>query len=419
MKRVSPSVISGTIKAPPSKSVTIRAIAASALTPGRSILLGYSSCSDALSALQIIKNLGSSITEDSMGLIINGNGFPGGNTTHGLTELPCGESGLCMRMFAPIAALADGRYSLTATGSLSRRPMGMAEALNSFGIECTTTKGTAPVTVKGPLSGGHITVDGSESSQFLTGLLMALPLARKESMITVKNPASTPYIALTLSLLEKCGITIIQNGTFHEFAVPGKQSYSPLSMTIEGDWSGAAFLFVAGAIAGAVTVTGLGIDSFQGDRKILEALSDAGAEVTIGEDAITVARNTLKAFTFDASDCPDLVPPLAALAAHCEGKSTITGVERLRYKESDRIRALVAEFARLGVLVEGSPREMMITGGSVSGGYIDPRGDHRIAMACAVAALNGSEPVIISNARCVAKSYPDFFSEIERVRTSS
>lgn len=418
MKAVHPSEIKGTLNAPASKSVMIRAVAAELLAQGTSRLANPSFCTDALAALSIADTLGADLQIDKKVASIRGTGWPisehiKSNTIH------CGESGLCMRMFAPIAALMGSKFILEGSGSLCLRPMNMLETISHMGGTCLTTGGYPPVTIQGPIKGGAITLDASESSQFLTGLLMALPLCKEDSSIEVINLKSKPYVTMTIDLLKNFGISIKYNENLTSFSVKGGQRYDAQDFTIEGDWSGAAFLLVAGAIAGSMNVKGLRRDSFQADKAILEGLTRAGATVETSGDSIMVKQKALNAFEFDAEDCPDLVPPLTALAAHCAGKSVIYGIERLKHKESNRALTLASEFSKLAVRIELFSDRMEIYGSKPAGNRVDSHNDHRIAMACAIAALGGSGPVVIEHSGAVAKSYPHFFEDLNSIKVVS
>jgi 3-phosphoshikimate 1-carboxyvinyltransferase len=240
---------------------------------------------------------------------------------------------------------------------------------------------------------------------------MALPMAQEDSVIKVNNLKSKPYIDLTIQLLKDFGI-IIQNDNYSIFRIRGKQKYTPHEYTVEGDWSGAAFLLVAGAINGDLTVTGLQQSSNQSDMTILNALKDAGAKYIITDNSITISHSPLKAFNFDATHAPDLFPPLAALASYCEGVTTVKGVSRLKHKESNRAEAIVQEFGKLGIKVETEDDIMRITGGKPTGGKVESHEDHRIAMAMAVTALKASGRVYIKDSQSVGKSYPGFFDDM-------
>jgi len=254
-------------------------------------------------------------------------------------------------------------------------------------------------------------VDGSVSSQLLTGLLMALPRARGDSRLKVKDLKSTPYIDMTLELLERFGV-FVQHAGYETFSIKGNQTYSCEEYSVEGDWSGAAFLLIAGAVGGSVTVTGLDIASPQADRKILDALRAAGAGVKLSGNTVEVVNKELRGFEFDATHCPDLFPPLVVLACNCTGTTVLTGVERLVHKESNRAAALEKEFSSLGAVIRIDGNRMEIDGVTLDGGVIDSHNDHRIAMAGAVAALNARGDVTVRGYECVAKSYPDFFEDL-------
>lgn len=406
---VSPSKIKGIVRAPASKSMTQRAIAAALLASGESTIINPSYCDDSLAAMSIATGLGARVKPGTSELFITGG--------EELKEhkLNCGESGLAIRMFSPIAALYPQEISITGAGSLKNRPMNMIEdALRQFGVTCTSNKGFLPLTIKGPISGGKCEIDGSISSQLLTGLLMALPLTKKDSIINVNDLKSKPYIDMTLQVLEKCGI-VVTNENYSRFIIPGNQKYNPVRMEIESDWSGGAFLLVAGAISGEVTVEGLRSDSRQSDKAILTALDRAGVKMSMTENSITVNRSDLKAFEFDSTESPDLFPPLVTLASYCKGTTGIKGAGRLIHKESNRAAALVEEFAKLNIRVEVSNDYMIVNGGKPEGAKVNSHEDHRIAMALATAALASSDRIAIKDSHCIGKSYPGFFDDLKKI----
>ncbi|MCX6584196.1 MAG: 3-phosphoshikimate 1-carboxyvinyltransferase [Candidatus Aminicenantes bacterium] len=413
MKSVNSSNIKGTVTAPASKSMMLRAIAAALLAEGTTTILNPTYCNDSLAALRVIEALGAKATRGKNKVIVRG----GMNPVDPAVALNCGESGLGIRMFSPIAALWPGELTLTGEGSLLSRPVSMMEEpLKELGVRATTANGCPPLKVKGPLLGGEAEVDGSVGSQFLTGLLMALPKAPKDSRLTVTNLKSTPYIDMTLALLQAFGVQV-RHANYETFFINGPQTYACQNgeYRVEGDWSGVSFLLTAGAVAGSVTVTGLDTASPQADRKIIEALSSAGALVEMTADTVTVRKNKLNCFHFDAAHCPDLFPPLAVLACNCQGTSVITGVERLVHKESNRAVALEKEFSALGAVIRIDGNRMEIKGATLKGGVIDSHNDHRIAMAAAVAALNAQGAVTIRGDECVAKSYPGFFQDLKKI----
>ncbi|MFA5106555.1 MAG: 3-phosphoshikimate 1-carboxyvinyltransferase [Candidatus Micrarchaeia archaeon] len=412
MKKIQPGAIGGTVAAPASKSMMQRAVAAAALAGGKSIISNPSDCDDAKASIGCAQALGARVSKKGGSVEITGGRPEKGGV------LDCHESGLSLRMFTPIAALYGHEFTITGTGSILKRPVGMVQKpLARLGAKCSTNNGLPPIRVRGPLKGGKTSVDGSTSSQFVTGLLMALPKCENDSEINVAGLKSRPYVQMTMQLLGRFGIGIGADEELARFSIEGGQEYSPAKYNVEGDWSGAAFLLVAGAIAGNANVTGLDMESLQADRAVLEALELAGAKTVFGNNGL-LAQNQgeLEAFEFDATECPDLFPPLAALAANCKGTTRIKGASRLAGKESDRGLALVQEFGRLGCKIRVSGDAMEITGSKLAGGIVEAHNDHRIAMACAVAALNASAPVSITGEECVAKSYPGFFEDLESLR---
>ncbi|MGD9344867.1 MAG: 3-phosphoshikimate 1-carboxyvinyltransferase [Candidatus Aminicenantes bacterium] len=408
MKRsITPSVIEGEIIAPPSKSVMQRMTAAALLAEGRTTVIDNPSFStDCLASLDVAQKLGAIVTRQETQVIIKGGLSP---TVKGLS---CGESGLGMRMFSAIASLWPDELSIDGEGSLRSRPMDMLVApFKDLGVRCTTTDGHAPITVHGPLRGGKTLVDTAVSSQFLSGLLMALPKATGDSELRVENLTSRPYIDLTLKVLELCRIQITHDD-YSRFFIQGDQSYRPQGFFVEGDWSSAAFLCVAAAAGGEIILKGLDVRSPQPDRKIIEILEDCGASVCLSPDFIGVKKRELKAFDFDVTDSPDLVPPLAALACSCRGTSRLRGVDRLKYKESDRTAVLRQELSKMGLSVKVIDGILEIQGGDIRGGATHSHGDHRIAMAMAVLAINAEQPITVDGTECVKKSYPSFFEDL-------
>lgn len=408
--KISASQVQGFIKAPPSKSSMQRAVAAALLVEGTSTIYNPSFSEDSVSSIKMAECLGAKVELGEDIIKITGGFHPFCKT------LDCGESGLGIRLFSAIAALSDKELQFTGSGTILNRPMGMVqETLKSLGVVVTTTNGKLPLSVKGPIQAGKIVVDGSISSQFLSGLLFALPLAEGDSIIEVLNLKSKPYIDLTLDVLGKFGVSV-KNLNYQQFLIPKKQRYMATNYTVEGDWSGAAFMAVLGAISGKVTIKSLELFSSQADKNIIEALKLAGAKIAQEKDYIEVSANDLTAFTFDITDCPDLAPPLVALASFCKGKSVITGTERLKVKESDRSSTLQREFSSLGVDILNLGNRMEVVGSSkIKGGEVNSHGDHRIAMALAIAGTRTDSPVIIKDAESINKSYPEFYNDLQKL----
>lgn len=409
---IQPSSLSGNLEAPASKSAMQRALAAAWICKKPMTIFRPGHSADDKAAMSIIEALGSKLGSLEDRLIITP-----GSAKQPIT-INCGESGLSIRMFTPLAALLDIPVKITGEGSLVNRPMDFFDrVLPQLGVKVRSNNGLLPLEVEGPLIPADIEVDGSLSSQFLTGLIMAYVAAGANNVrIKVKELKSKPYIALTIGLIHELGLAYIENINFEEFIfhgpVPDKEAYY---YRVEGDWSGAAFLLVAGAISGRVKISGLYLASAQADRGILDALSKANASFAVDTKGIYVKPSVMNGFDFDATDCPDLFPPLVCLAANCNGVSRIKGVSRLKHKESDRALSLKEEFGKMGIDIHLDGDEMRITGGKVKGNVVHSHHDHRIAMACAVAALNAEGETRIEAADAINKSYPDFFEDLEKL----
>ncbi len=402
------------MQAAASKSSMQRACAAALLSKGTTIIHNPGHSNDDKAAIEIIKKLGAevSMVNGELRVTTQGN-YPGGN------EINCGESGLSIRMFTPLVALSDKEITINGSGSLETRPMDFFdEILPQLDVKVQSQNGKLPLIIQGPLQPKNIEVDGSLSSQFLTGLLLAYAAAgAKDVSIKVNNLKSKPYIDLTLDVMKQFGFNVPENRNYEEFyfsASPHDSRLTSHEYIVEGDWSGGAFLLVAGAIAGPITVRGLDLSSTQADKAIVDALMSANAGIAIEAKGIKMHPAEMKGFVFDATDCPDLFPPLVALAAYCKGRTTIKGVSRLIHKESNRALTLQDEFDKMGVLVKLERDEMLIQGtGLVKGADTHSNHDHRIAMACAVAGLKADSEMVIDEAQAVNKSYPDFYRDLQ------
>jgi 3-phosphoshikimate 1-carboxyvinyltransferase len=424
IKTILPSHLKGVVLAPASKSSMQRACAAALLRVGETVIRHPGHSNDDKAALGVIRALGAEVAELPDGSFsVSSKGVVGGG--EGPLEVNCGESGLGLRMFAPIIALSDRTVKVRGEGSLLNRPMDFFdEVFPLLGVRVASNKGRLPLEIRGPLQPGNIEIDGSLSSQFLTGLLFAFAAAGASGVsIRVRDLKSRPYIDLTLEVMRHFGWKV-ENRDYEEFYFSAEREPGKPEYTVEGDWSGGAFLLVAGAISGPIKVRGLDEWSAQADKAILGALCDCGASVEICEDGIRVGPGAdaaggrevgaLRAFQFDATDCPDLFPPLVALAAYCSGTTVIKGVSRLAHKESDRGLTLQEEFGKMGVPVRLDGDVMKVqSGGLVAGATIHSHHDHRIAMACAVAALGAEGAVTIEEAQAIDKSYPDFYRDLQ------
>lgn len=413
--KIHPSILSGTIHAPASKSMMQRACAAALIISGETTLSNPGKSNDDKSAISIIQTLGADIEYIGDQLKIKSNGVKPVNS-----NVDCGESGLSSRMFTSIAALSNKHITLNGSGSLSTRPMDFFDTIfPELSVEFNSNDGKLPFSIQGPLKPKDITINAELSSQFLTGLLIAYSASSLESdtTITVINLKSKPYIDLTLSVIESFGLNVPMNDNYERFTF--KSSFhlpqqKRVKYTIEGDWSSASFLLVAGAIVGNIVIKGLDLFSAQADKAILQVLMSSGCLISIETDQIEIRKASLKPFYFDATDCPDLFPPLVALASYCDGKSVIKGTDRLIHKESNRSITLQEEFGKMGVPILIQDDLMIIDGGGeVNGAVVKSHADHRIAMACTIAGLGATSPSTIENAMAINKSYPDFFEDLK------
>lgn len=411
-RTIYPSLISGTIDSPASKSYTQRAIAISTLTNGTTTLTNFGLCNDTEAAMGVAQNLGALLLLKDRTLTIEAKNIKLENRV-----LNIGESGLSTRLFTPFASLLTYPVTITGHGSIMTRPIDMMiKPLTELGVKISSNAGKLPIELCGAMQGGEITIDGSLSSQFLTGLLISLPVCQNDSIINVTNLKSKPYIDMTLEVMKSFNVDVI-NENYERFIICGAQKYTPTTYNIEGDWSGASCLLVAGATNGDITIENLNINSLQADKAILNALKDAGATLFTDKTSVTVKKSELKGFNFDATECPDLFPALVALASACNGETTLTGTSRLTHKESDRAKTLKEIYETMGVEIDiSNDNVMIIKGGDIRGGVtIDSHNDHRIAMSAAVATLRADTANTITNSECVNKSYNDFYNDLESV----
>lgn len=409
-----PGSLHGTITAPASKSAMQRACALALLQDGQTVIHNPGISDDDQAALGIIQALGAEIIKENESLRIISSAATFSDESP--VQINCGESGLSIRMFAPIAAIRKAPVNITGSGSLTKRPMSFFdEIFPALGVTVRSNNGFLPISICGPLQPVEIEIDGSLSSQFLTGMLLAYAASAKDPVcLHVKNLRSKPYIDLTLQMMEKFGYKVT-NELYETFIIEPK-GYRPkfFEYSVEGDWSGASFLLVAGAITGSVKVKGLDLSSTQADRAILQVLMMTNVSVSITPEEIEVIAKPLSPFQFDATDCPDLFPPLVALAAYCDGTSVIQGVSRLAHKESNRALTLQEEFGKLNVDIKLQDDLMIIHGNSnLKGAVVSSRHDHRIAMALGVAALKATGETTITEAEAINKSYPAFYEHIK------
>ncbi|PWL27382.1 MAG: 3-phosphoshikimate 1-carboxyvinyltransferase [Fluviicola sp. XM-24bin1] len=407
----------GSLQVPYSKSYLQRAIAIGLLYKKDVEITGFTPGNDAIAARSIAENLGAKTA--IIGNILN---LTSGNNQGDSVAINCGESGLSTRMFSPISASLFEQVTIEGEGSILMRPMDMViDALEKLGARVDSNDGKLPLNITGKIQSGTIEIDGSESSQLLTGLLIALSFLPDDSTIHVQNLKSIPYVQMTLDILDSFGVKVTHED-FQTFRIPAYTSdfdskNESLAYTVEGDWSGASFHVVGSALSGEIALTGLNPKSAQADKAIVDAVRLAGASVEWKEDVLHVKEGEKKAFEFDATHCPDLFPPLAALAAGCEGTSTFIGVSRLASKESNRGLTIQSEMKKLGIEVELDGDVMRVTGGQVQAGTIDSNNDHRIAMMGAILATQTDAEIEITNPNAVNKSYPAFFEDLAAIAT--
>ena len=410
-----PQLLQGKITPPPSKAYTHRAIVASLLASGRSTIKHPLLCDDTVRTEDAVQELGARIEEGKGKIEVRGVGAPSSLGGH----LDCGDSGATLRFLTAVAATGTERISFTTRTGLANRPIEpLLRALNKLGAfsDLHQEKDLLQVTVQGPLKGGETTIPGDISSQFISGLLFASPLARTDVTIRVEGHLeSKPYVKLTLAILSKHGIkTEHEEGTFH---IPAPQEYQPTTHEVPTDFSSAAFILAAGATVGdSTTLTEMEEKAYdvEPDSIILDLLPIMGVKMEKTRDRVMVSKGPLSGFEFDASDHPDLVPVLEVLAAQANGKTSITGVRRLRYKESDRLTTMPTELSKMGAQIHIDEDKVTINGiRHLSASKMSSHRDHRVAMACTVAALAAGGKSIIEDAGVVSKSYPAFFTDLE------
>lgn len=411
-RRILPGALKGLVeRIPSSKSQTHRMMIAAYLSGAETVLEGITFSRDAEATMRCLLALGAKVARQGDRLTL----LPGPRTEDEAL-LDCGESGSTLRFMLPVAAALGVKAAFDGRGKLPGRPLSpLYEEMAAHGVRLTP-QGTFPLRISGRLQPGRYAMAGNVSSQFFSGLLLALPLAAGESSIRVEGPLeSAPYVNMTLDTLSLFGVQVQREPD--GFRVPGGQRYrSPGTLRVEGDWSGAAFWLAAGALSEAgVACGGLNPRSAQGDRAMAELLERFGAEVTRDGEKIRVRSGHLRGIDIDAVNIPDLVPVLAVTAAYAEGETRIRHIRRLRLKESDRVETVLGLLRAMGGRAEAGEDEMVIYGGGLRGGTADACGDHRIAMAAAVAATRAEEPVRILGAEAVRKSYPGFFEVFTRL----
>jgi 3-phosphoshikimate 1-carboxyvinyltransferase len=410
--------VSGVVRAPPSKSYTQRAVLCALLADGESEIVDPSLSEDGLSALRAAGQLGAKITEREASWSLSG-----GNVTTPEDVINCGGSATVLRLFTAAAALAPGSSVLTGNDSLRRRPMGeLLAAMNSIGAACFSTRhnGLPPVVVVGNgIEGGEARMKGDVSSQFISALLFASTQGRGITKILLTSPLeSRHYVEMSLHTLQVFGGEVRWDLDRGIFSITGGQVLQPRRYRVEGDYSSASYLLAAGLLGGKVEICNLAARSLQGDSVVLGIFASMGGSIIPLQDSVVASASASKlhGIEIDARDIPDLIPILAVVASQADGLTVISHVGRLRLKESDRIKMTVDTLRAMGAEIVSSGDTITVRGRTkLSGARIDPAGDHRIAMACAVASLAAAGDTIIEDAECVSKSYPSFFDDLTRL----
>jgi 3-phosphoshikimate 1-carboxyvinyltransferase len=397
----------GTITPPPSKSLCHRALICAALARGESVIENVALSEDIEATLRGAAALGAEWESANGVLRVRG------GSARRADFIDCGESGSTLRFLIPVAALSDRETVFTGRGRLLARPMD-AYASAFAGTEMLFSHTEREIRVRGPLRGGLFRLPGDVSSQFVSGLLFALPLTAEDSEIRLESPLeSRPYAEMTIDVMRRFGVEAKAEGSV--FKTRGGQRYEPSTYTAEADYSQAAYFLGAAALGLDVSCAGLRDDSVQGDAAILRILGEMGAAITRKGGLVSVRAGRLSPVTVDARENPDLIPPLAVLCCFCEGTSRIVNAGRLRLKESDRLHALASELGGLGAQIEERADALVIRGArTMRGGRADAHGDHRIAMAVALAAVRCAEEVSLTGWRSVDKSYPNFWDDFEK-----
>lgn len=388
---ITPSKLDGKIDAIPSKSFAHRAVICNFLGGNKGKIEGLYPSIDINATVSCVNAI---------------------NSCEKVKVLDCAESGSTLRFMLSVAGAIGGEFVFLGKGKLMERPIEeLSDVLSRHGV---TIVKTDKITLSGKLVSGKYSIRGDISSQYITGLLMALPILDGDSEIILTTPlSSTPYIDITLSVLKEYGINI--DKTLNGFYVKGNQKYKTIDYKVEGDWSNAGYFLVASAIDGKVKVGGLNHDSVQGDKAILSVIEKAGLKVEYDGDYYFVKKGEIKPFKYSAKDCPDIVPATAVLGAFADGVSEITDIERLKIKESDRVKSVIAMLNSFGIFAEEKEGTLYIHGGKIKGGKVDSFNDHRIVMASAILSAYSSDKSEILDAKAVNKSYPTFFEDLKKL----
>ncbi len=410
------SKLQGQVSAPPSKAYTQRMVIAASLAQGTSKILNPLISNDSEATLCAVTALGAKVVQTDNCWTITGS-VP----KNVRKRIDCGDSGATLRFMIPVAALASGPSVFVLGSGLANRPVQpLLDSLTKLGAQTSIKKARTSTTVQvdgGGLRGGKTSMPGDVSSQFVSGLMFACPLAKADTQLTLTSLLeSKSYVLMTENVLAKRGVDVTISEDFNHIKIPGQQTYNPLDCKVPGDFSSAAFLLATAALTESkVSVRNLDYGSIQGDKAIVRILKEMGVTCRVGDEQIEVegTGGMLQATDVDARDIPDLVPVLSALACYADGTTCIHDAERLRLKESDRLNSLFLELRKMGADIDMDEGSLTIKGpANLHGAVIDSHSDHRIAMACSVAALRAEGDTVIQDAQCIRKSYPQFFTDV-------
>ena len=412
--KVYPSKLEGSIKVPPSKSMAHRAIICASLSDGKSKIDNIDYSDDIIATIEGMKALGANIIKKGDSLEVEGI-YSSSLNRNEERIIDCNESGSTLRFLVPISLLIPGKSKFVGRGNLGKRPLKTYyEIFDKQGIKYSYENEKLNLDIEGNLKGGKFYVEGNVSSQFITGLLFTLPLLKEDSKIVITTEMeSKGYIDLTLSAMKEFGIDIINND-YREFIIKGNQKYTSRDYRVEGDYSQGAFFLCANALGNDIEVKDLSLKSLQGDKEVVDILERMGVEFINSENGIrSKVKNEINSTIIDGSQCPDIIPVLAATAALAKGRTEIINASRLRIKECDRLAAVNSELSKLGVNVVENEDGLIIDGiDSLDGGIeVWSHKDHRIAMTLAIIATRCKNPIIIKDYECIAKSYPNFFED--------
>lgn len=409
---ITPGLLSGTLPAIPSKSDAHRLLICAALADRPTKLILPQSSADLDATITCLCALGACVQRTGESITVTPVQTPAD-----FPLLDCGESGSTFRFLLPVAAAVCSHVRFAGRGRLPDRPIGdLMDAMKEHSVHFSADR--LPFEMSGGLTGGEFHLPGNISSQYITGLLLALPKAQTDSTLHLTTRLeSAAYVEMTLYALKRFGVKVLTDSTdWKRFIIPGGQSYtSPGTVCVDSDWSNAAFFLAAGALGKPVAVSGLDVCSTQGDRAVLDLLCRFGAEIELKGDTALVKPGDLHGCEIDISEVPDLLPVLAVVAAFAKGETRFVNAARLRLKESDRLASTAALLTALGGDVKVLPEGLIVRGGQLTGGTVDSFHDHRIAMAAAIAAIRCAGPVIITDAGAVEKSYPAFFADYQKI----